>query len=409
MYSLLAAKNRGLQADVLSFAQELIRTPSPSLQERAVARLVEHRLHALGYDKVLTDDFGNVVGVMLGREGQSTVLLSSHMDTAEAGDAAAWRDAPFSGTIQGDVLYGLGASDCKAALAAQVYAGALLKRALLPLRGNLVVAATVSEERGGSPGLRHLLRDTLPSLDLRADYAVLGDPTALSIYHGHDGSATFEILIEGPDSFQVTDATHAVFANLQGQTAMDNQASAPERQNLGQPQFQQSPGSSCGVINICRRLPETETVSGMMEQIKREARAVAASVAHVAVDVVVRREEHQLYTQRTTILEQRIEPWSLDPFQPLVSRARQALAAAGCQVTCGKWQLPRLGMGTAGGVLLNDFQVPAIGYGPGAEDTCHTPNETVSIARVAEATYGTAAIAHSLVGIPVCGWTVDEI
>ena len=119
------------------------------------------------------------------------------------------------------------------------------------------------------------------------------------------------------------------------------------------------------MINLCRRLPDTETVSGMLEQIKQEARAAAASVARVAVDVVVRREEHQLYTKRTTILEQRVEPWSLDPFHPLVTRARQALAAAGCRVSCGKWQLPRLGMGTAGGVLVNEFHVPAIGYGPG--------------------------------------------
>lgn len=410
MYALLAAKNRGLRNEALSFAGELIQTPSPSLGESDVARLVADRMQALGYDKVLTDEFGNVVGILLGREGRSTVLLSSHMDTAETGDAAAWHDSPFIGEVQGDVLHGLGASDCKAGLAAQIYAGALLKRSLLPLRGNIVVAATVSEERGGSPGLRHLMRDTLPSLDMRADYAILGEPTALSIYYGHDGSATFEVLIEGPDSFQVNDATHAVFESFRGRYATaPRPGDGYQRQTLDQPRFQQSPGLACGVINICRRLPDTETVSGMMEQLKQEARSVAASVAHVAVDVVVRREEHQLYTKRTTILEQRVEPWSLDPFHPLVSRARQALAAAGCRVACGKWQLPRLGMGTAGGVLVNEFHVPAIGYGPGAEDTCHVPNESVSVARVSEAIYGTAAIAHSLVGIPVCGWTVDEI
>ncbi len=66
-------------------------------------------------------------------------------------------------------------------------------------------------------------------------------------------------------------------------------------------------------------------------------------------------------------------------------------------------------MGTAGGVLVNQFHVPAIGYGPGSEDTCHVPNESVSVARVREAIYGTAAMAHSLVGVPVCGWTIDEI
>jgi acetylornithine deacetylase/succinyl-diaminopimelate desuccinylase-like protein len=409
MYALLAAKNRGLQAEALAFAQELIRTPSPSHQEGDVARLVQHRMEALGYDRVLTDDYGNVIGIVFGRQCQPTLLLSSHMDTAEAGESAAWCDSPLAGELRDGLLHGLGASDCKAGLAAQIYTAALLKRSLLPLRGNLLVAATVSEEQGGSPGLRHLMRDTLPALEMRPDYAILGEPTALSIYYGHDGSAMFEVLIAGPDSFQVSDATHAVFENFRGQYRTTHRAGEPEWQSLGSPRFQQSPGSSCSVIPVFRRLPDRETVDGMMEQIQQEARAVAASVARVAVNVTVRREERQLYTKRTTILEQRVEAWSLDPYHPLIARSRQALAAAGCPVSCGKWQLPRLGMGTAGGVLVNEFHVPAIGYGPGSEDTCHVPNESVSVARLSQAVLGTAAIAHSLVGVPVCGWTVDEI
>ncbi len=265
MYSLLAAKTAGLQADALD-SRELIRTPSPSLQESHVARLVENRMRALGYDKVFTDEYGNVVGLLLGRKGQSTVLLSSHMDTAAAGDAADWQSSPFDGEVRDGVLHGLGASDCKAGLAAQIYAGALLKRALLPLQGNIVVAATVSEEQGGSLGLCHLMRDTLPSLDLHPDHAILGEPTSLSIYYGHDGSATFEVLIEGPDGFQVTDATHAVFENFRGQYHALERTDELERQSLQLPRFQHRPGSVCGVIDVMRRLPDYETVSGMMEQ-----------------------------------------------------------------------------------------------------------------------------------------------
>ncbi|MHB8863344.1 MAG: M20 family metallopeptidase [Pirellulaceae bacterium] len=409
MYALLAAKNRGLSAEALEFARELIRTPSPSHHEHDVARLVAERMEAIGYDRVLTDDFGNVVGIVFGRQGQPTLMLNSHMDTAEAGDSVAWSDPPFGGEVRDDRLLGLGASDCKAGLAAQIYSAALLKRSLLPLRGTLIVAATVSEEQGGSLGLRHLMRDTLPTLDMRPDYTVLGEPTGLSIYYGHDGSAMFEVLIEGSDSFQVNDATRAVFENFRGQYRAAPRAGEPQWQSLCPPRFQQSPGVACGMINVFRRLPDSETLSGMMEQIKQEARAAASCVARVAVNVAVRREEQQLYTKRTTILEQRVEAWSLDPYHRLITRARQALSAAGCPVACGKWQLPRLGMGTAGGVLVNEFHVPAIGYGPGCEETCHVPNESVSVARLSQAIYGSAAIAHSLIGVPVCGWTVDEI
>ena len=409
MYSLLAAKSRGLEAEALEFAQELIRSASPSSQEGDVARLVEDRMKALGYENVIVDDYGNVVGVLSGREGQPTVLLNSHMDTVDPGESEGWEDSPLSGEIRNGVLYGLGASDCKAGLAAQIYAGAVLRRSLLPLRGNVVVAATVSEEQGGSPGLRHLMEETLPSLDLHPDYAVLGEPTELGIYYGHDGSAVFEVLIEGPDNFQVNDATTAVFESFWNQYRTAVSKGEYELQSLHAPRFQRAPGAVSGVIDICRRLPDTQTVSGTMEQIKHEARAAAASVGHVAVNVAVRREERELYTKRTTLLEQRVDAWSLDPYHPLITRARHALTAAGCEVSCGKFRLPRLGMGTSGGVLMNQFGVPAIAYGPGSEDTCHGPNESVLVARASEATYGTAAIAHSLVGVPVCGWTVDEI
>lgn len=408
MYSLLAAKSRGLEAEALEFTQQLIRTASPSSEEGDVAQLVEQRMGTLGYEKVFVDDYGNVIGVLSGREGQPTVLLGSHMDTADTGEPDDWQDPPLSGEVRDGVLYGLGASDCKAGLAAQIYAGAVLRRSLLPLKGNVVVAATVSEEQGGSPGLRHLMQETLPSLDLRPDYAILGEPTELGIYYGHDGSAVFEVLIEGPDNFQVNDATTAVFESFRSQyrTAGDGRS---EVQSLRTPRFERAAGSVSGVIDVCRRLPDTETVSGTLEQIKHEARAAAASVGHVAVNVAVRREERQLYTRRTTLLEQRVDAWSLDPYHPLIMRARHALTAAGCDVSCGKFRLPRLGMGTAGGVLMNQFDVPAIAYGPGSEDTCHGPNESVSVSRASQAIYGTAAIIHSLVGIPVCGWTLDEI
>ena len=222
--------------------------------------------------------------------------------------------------MRDDVLHGLGESDCKAGLAAQIYAACLLKRSLLPLRGNLIVAATVSEEQGGSLGLRHLMRDTLPSLDLRPDFAILGEPTSLSIYYGHDGSAMFEVVIEGPDRFQVTDATNAVLETFRDQYQTVSSPDELERQSLGAPRFQQTAGTASGVIPVFRRLPGCETVSGMLDQIKREARAAAESVARVAVNVQVRREERQLYTKRTTVLEQRIEAWSLDPYHPLIVR-----------------------------------------------------------------------------------------
>ncbi|NLB60344.1 MAG: hypothetical protein GX806_04660, partial [Lentisphaerae bacterium] len=112
---------------------------------------------------------------------------------------------------------------------------------------------------------------------------------------------------------------------------------------------------------------------------------------------------------KASLVQQVARAWSMDPFHPLIDRARQALEAAGCQVKPGKWQLGRLGMGTGGSVLLNEFDIPVLGYGPGLETQAHAPGEYVEKEKIVEATYGSAIIAHSMVGIPICGWSSDEI
>ena len=79
MYNLLKNKNEGLKVDVVAFTQKLIRTPSPSLGESDAAKLVEDELRRIPCDKVFRDDVGNVIGLMLGREAEPTVLLNCHI------------------------------------------------------------------------------------------------------------------------------------------------------------------------------------------------------------------------------------------------------------------------------------------------------------------------------------------
>ena len=56
-----------------------------------------------------------------------------------------------------------------------------------------------------------------------------------------------------------------------------------------------------------------------------------------------------------------------------------------------------------------ELGVPTIGYGPGNEKVAHARDEYVETSHLAEAIYGNAAIVHSLVGVPVYGWSTDEI
>ena len=409
MYDLLKAKNAALAGETLEFAAELVRTPSPSYQEAGVADLVERKMKEMGYDRVLRDESGNVVGLLYGREAEPALLLNAHMDTAAPGPQSGWNEAACSGRRAGGVLHGLGASDCKGGLAAQVFAGALLKRALLPLRGTLVVAATVAEEAGGSSGVRALVAKTLPELEVKPMGAILADPTDLGLYYGHDGWIEMDVRIDGANPFQVHDAAGLVRGGFTARNRLAGASGPQEFQSVLPPVFEERTGSRCAVLRVVRRLLPSEHESDVLDEMTQSVSTLAHSAGPVAVEVTVRKEQQRLYTGRMTTVRHVTHAWASDPFHPLMERSRQALAAAGCGVRPGKWTLGRLGMGTAGSALIHEFAVPTIGYGPGDETKCHAPNESVSEAQIVEATYATAAIAHAMVGVPVCGWTSDEI
>jgi acetylornithine deacetylase/succinyl-diaminopimelate desuccinylase-like protein len=405
MYDLLKGKLEGLQGELMSFAQALLRTRSLTRDESSAAALVEKQMRALDFDTVTTDGFGNVVGVLHGVEDGPNLLLASHLDTVAPGDEASWPGSPWSGRIEDGKLHGLGAADCKGGLAAQVFAAGLLKRSLLPLRGNLIVAATVAEENGISVGMRGLIEFTLKEMGLRPEYAVLGEPTDLGLYYGHDGRAEMDIRLRSNNPFHVADAADLV-ANGMGDI---DPAAAVQAMLMGKPQFEDSHGFRCATISVERRLGLEEAVDGMVGRMRHEAERLAQLAGAVEVDVAVRERAETMPSGLVMQVKRVTHAWSTDPFSPLLSRARQSLAAAGCTVRPGKWKLSRLGMGTSGSVLSNEFHIPTIGYGPGREEEAHSQNESVEIAKMVECTYGTAAMAHGLVGIPVFGWIPDEI
>lgn len=408
MYTILRDKNEGLSDETVAFAQALVKTPSPSLGEARVADLVHERMVALGYDRVHRDEAGNVVGVLLGFEAAPTVILNSHMDTVGMPDLAAGQVRHPDGAIEDGRLWGSGAADCKGGLAAQVYAGALLRRSLLPLRGNLVVAATVAEENGRSVGVRHLLQRTLPDLGLTPDYAVLGEPTGLNLYHGHDGWIEATIRVESADPFTLDDAARSICHDLTGERPGRTSREAMPWV-VGQPVFEDGGGTRRALIRVSKRLLPGEAEEGALSALRHDARMMTSPAATLAVNVAVAEDEQHLYTGRTMVVRHVSNAWTTDPFCPLVSRARQALAAAGCTARTGRWELGRLGMGTAGSLFLGEFDVPTIGYGPGEEGQAHTADEHVATANLVEAVYGTAAMVYGLIGIPVCGWSADEI
>ncbi|MCC6627372.1 MAG: M20/M25/M40 family metallo-hydrolase [Chloroflexi bacterium] len=127
----------------------------------------------------------NVVAQLPGTATGPTLLLTTHLDTV----GVEHMDAPFSGEIRDDRLYGRGAMDIKSGVAAMAGALATLAEGQ-PLAGTVILAA-VADEEAESLGTEHLART------VRADAAIVLEPTDLRPCLAHRGFVWLEVETHG--------------------------------------------------------------------------------------------------------------------------------------------------------------------------------------------------------------------
>lgn len=180
-------------AYLTAMAQELVRINSinPSLipdgpGEAEIGARFAERLSDLGL--VVTSDEVepgrvNVVGCLRGVGGGRTLLLNGHLDTV--GVEGVTID-PFGAETRAGRLYGRGAYDMKASLAAMLAAVKALRDAGISLRGDLLVTAVADEEHS-SIGTEALVQR------VSADGAIVAEPTDLAICRAHRGFIWYEI------------------------------------------------------------------------------------------------------------------------------------------------------------------------------------------------------------------------
>ena len=155
--------------DAVALLKDLIAIPSVSRSEEKAA------------DKL--GEYLNLWGLPYGREGNNlwvgcqdwdnsrkTLLLNAHIDTVRPVNT--WSRDPFSPTLEGDRLYGLGSNDCGGGLVSTLQAYRILLNK--PRSYNILWVASAEEEVSGENGLR-LVIPKLPTIDV----AIVGEPTGM--------------------------------------------------------------------------------------------------------------------------------------------------------------------------------------------------------------------------------------
>ena len=123
------------------------------------------------------------------------LVFNGHLDTFPVGDAARWTVPPLGGDIADGRIYGRGAADMKAGVAAAVMAALLLAEWRAHWRGEVVLALVADEETGGRWGTQHLLAE-VP--EAKGDAMLSGDAGAPRVLRiGEKGQLWIEIVAAG--------------------------------------------------------------------------------------------------------------------------------------------------------------------------------------------------------------------
>ena len=138
----------------------------------------------------------NLIAKKRGISDDNALLFNTHLDTVSPGDYSLWSKTggnPFRATIVEDKIYGLGTADVKLDMLCKIKA--LEKFRDIEFKHPFILAGTYGEE-SGLEGAKSLIQ----SNKIKPRYAVVGEPSNLSIVYAHKGHLVLESKLKDMDA-----------------------------------------------------------------------------------------------------------------------------------------------------------------------------------------------------------------
>jgi len=367
-------------AALVAFTQDLVRIPSVydparGLSEAPAAELVAAQMEAFGWRpriELVADGRPNVIATVEGDRAGRTLLFEGHTDVVTEGDASTWSVDPFGGELRDGKIWGRGAADMKAGVAAMLFAtDAVVRSGQFP--GRIVLAALVDEE-GMMAGAKHFVANGHAD---GIDAAICCEPEGGEICHVAKGALRLRLdfhgqMAHGAMPFQGRNPNRAVASTIEALAVLERElhTSSGEHEHLGLPwitptvlragepqQMNVMPATAAAWLDV-------RTVPGV-EHPKLVAAVTAAAKAAgdnhgIGVDV--------------TVIDDR-PAVEVDEGHPLVRALWDAHAAVAATP-------PRLGGvpgATDGTVLTARGGIPSVVYGPGGKWIAHQADEYVEV------------------------------
>lgn len=346
-----------------TFAIELLKNAldiyTPSRSESQLANFLKDICMDLGFEQANIDSVGNMIAVR--GSGDPTILLCGHMDTVPG-------IVPVR--LEGDYLYGRGASDAKAPLISM-----LLAAADIPKQTCTIVFAGVVDEEGNATGIKNLVKDTA----LKPHYAIFGEPSGIeNITISYKGRLEIRLMCDVENSAHASAPWLALNA-------------VEELFNVWNYLKESFTSKEIGASDINNRADEvsfslTEITGGtshnvtpqkcrMTVDIRIPTKLSCDSVLKVFDRHVIQIQEKSPSLRIKYRVEDKTEPFQANISSPLV----RALVLS---ILESKKKRPLLLRKTGTGdmnILGNVLNIPVVTYGPGDPHSSHTIDEKVYI------------------------------
>jgi acetylornithine deacetylase len=380
------------------FLERLVAAPSTVGEELEAQALVELELKRLGFevqhlpinDTIADDPLGGVPQVsyfgrfdLIGQLNQAnqgpSLLLNGHIDIVPAEQPDIWTSPPFEPRRTKDRLYGRGAGDMKGGFAMAALAlDALLATAPDAITGPLVFASVIEEECTGNGTLAAARAGVL------ADAVVLPEPTGLDLLLAGVGILWLDVVITGKSAHAESadravnpvDLAIQIVGALRDLEREMNEVREPSMEGVAHPYNLNVGTFDAG--DWPSSVPATATLRLRVGHPTAWSSDEAEARVRTAIEAIG---DPWLRDHPPTIRPSgfRAKGYALSETHPLATR----LAKAHEQAHGTKPNAKAMASTTDARLYINDFDAPAICYGPAARDI-HGIDESVELQSIVD-------------------------
>ena len=190
-----------IHRDTLSLATQLIACRSVTPDDGGSLDVITSRLLRAGFACERIDS--GAVRNLWARRGTTAplVCLAGHVDVVPPGALDRWTSDPFTATERNGQLFGRGAADMKASVAAMVTAAERVSATMPAHRGSVALLLTSDEEGAAIDGTAAVVRE-LQARDITIDASIVGEPTSVAVLgdtikNGRRGSLNGVLTVKG--------------------------------------------------------------------------------------------------------------------------------------------------------------------------------------------------------------------